>query len=566
MMSNMKIGIRLGLGFGLLTILLAVLGLIAVNTIGGLSQQIERFYRHPFTVNTEMLRIDANLVRMHRSMKDVALAQNVESIEAAARKVDELESRVYDGFKIVKERFLGDKIKVEEAERFFREWKPIRDEVIRLMKAGDRSKAAEITKTRGAALVEQCSNSVDVILEFSRNKAEAFVSNADRMQQDALKLTLTIMIGAIMVAALIAWRIARGITRPLAEAVLLSDQLASGNLTQDPHVHANNRDEIGLLMGAMGRMVENLRRVVSEVRSAADHVAFGSQELNTSAQTLSQGATEQAASIEETSSSMEQMLSNIAQNSDNANTTQSIAQKAARDAEEGGNAVAQAVHAMKEIASKIGIIEEIARQTNLLALNAAIEAARAGEHGKGFAVVAAEVRKLAERSQSAAGEISQLSSTSVGVAEKAGSIINMLVPDIQKTAELIREINASSQEQNQGAGQINQSIQQLDEVIQQNAGASEEMAATAEELSAQADVMLQAISFFNLGQQAHAVKMPAKKQQSNTAMLKPAGKLVQVAHHQRKEPVVHVVARKSAVKSGGAALDMGADDKEFEKF
>jgi methyl-accepting chemotaxis protein len=560
-MINMRIGIRLGLGFALLILLLTILGLISINTIDGLSQQIDRFYRHPFTVNTEMLRIDANLVRMHRSMKDVALAQNVEGIEAAARKVDELESRVYDAFKIVKERFLGDKSTVEEAERSFKEWKPIRDEVIRLMKAGDRVKAAEITKTRGAALVEHCSNTIHAILEFSRGKAEAFVNNADKMQQDAIKLTLVMMIGAILVGVLVAWRTARGITGPLAAAVMLSDQLATGNLDQNVDTHANTRDEIGLLMGSMGRMVENVRRVIGEVRRAADQVTFGSQALNAAAQGLAQGATEQAASIAETSSAMEQMSANIAQNSDNANTTQGIAQKAAKDAEEGGNAVAQAVQAMKEIASKIGIIEEIARQTNLLALNAAIEAARAGEQGKGFAVVAAEVRKLAERSQSAAGEISQLSSTSVGVAEKAGRIIHSLVPDIQKTAELIREINSSSQEQNQGSGQINQSIQQLDQVIQHNAGAAEEMTTTAEELSAQAEILSQSIDFFKLGQHASAGKETARKP-SHQGKSKPPGKALQVARPLKKE----AAATSAVAKRGGALLNMAMDDQEFEKF
>jgi methyl-accepting chemotaxis protein len=193
------------------------------------------------------------------------------------------------------------------------------------------------------------------------------------------------------------------------------------------------------------------------------------------------------------------MTSNIQQNTENARATEVIAKKASKDAQEGGEAVAQAVKAMKKIAGKISIIEEIARQTNLLALNAAIEAARAGEHGKGFAVVAAEVRKLAERSQSAAGEITQLSASSVVVAEQAGQLLSTLVPDIKKTADLIQEITAGSEEQNQGANQINQSIQQLDQVIQQNAASAQEMTSTAEELSSQASEMQQAIAFFDLG-------------------------------------------------------------------
>jgi methyl-accepting chemotaxis protein len=213
---------------------------------------------------------------------------------------------------------------------------------------------------------------------------------------------------------------------------------------------------------------------------------------------MSVGAADQASAAEEASSSIEEMAANIRQNADNALETEKIAVKAARDAEDGGEAVQSTVLAMKDIAQKTGIIEEIARQTNLLALNAAIEAARAGEHGKGFAVVAAEVRKLAERSQIAAAEISQLSASSVAVAEKAGSMLQVIVPDIRRTAELVQEISAASREQDLGASQINQAIQRLDQIIQQNASASEEIAATAEELSGQADQLQQLMADFKL--------------------------------------------------------------------
>ncbi|WP_235264124.1 methyl-accepting chemotaxis protein, partial [Geoalkalibacter ferrihydriticus] len=206
----------------------------------------------------------------------------------------------------------------------------------------------------------------------------------------------------------------------------------------------------------------------------------------------------QAAAAEEASSSMEQMAANIRQNADNAMQTEKIAAKSAQDARQGGEAVGKTVTAMKQIADKISIVEEIARQTNLLALNAAIEAARAGEHGKGFAVVAAEVRKLAERSQTAAAEISDLSGSSVEIAEQAGKMLTQMVPDIQKTAELVQEIAAASKEQDAGAEQVNKAIQQLDQVIQQNASASEEMASTSEELSSQAEQLQQAIAYFKV--------------------------------------------------------------------
>lgn len=279
-----------------------------------------------------------------------------------------------------------------------------------------------------------------------------------------------------------------------------ADEIARGNLT----VSIRERSAQDKLMQALGTMVNDLVRTVSEIRAIAGEVTAASQSISTASTQISNGATSQAASAEEASSSMEEMVSNIKQNADNAQQTDKIANKSAKDAQESGQAVAEAVTAMKEIASKISIIEEIARQTNLLALNAAIEAARAGEHGKGFAVVAAEVRKLAERSQKAAGEINQLSGTTVKVSEKAGEMLEKLVPDIQKTAELVQEISAACKEQETGSEQINKALQQLEKVIQQNASASEEMASTTEELSGQSDQLMSALSFFRTGEDASA--------------------------------------------------------------
>ena len=309
--------------------------------------------------------------------------------------------------------------------------------------------------------------------------------------------------GAMIVAALslfagiiISMLIARAIVLPVTRSVDFANQVANGDLNAELDV--GGKDEIGQLAIALSLMVGKLRGVVEDVKSAAENVSTGSQQLSAGAQQMSQGTTEQAASTEEASSSVEEMNATIRQNADNAVETEKIARTSAENAQESGAAVTDAVVAMKQIASKISIIEEIARQTNLLALNAAIEAARAGEHGKGFAVVAAEVRKLAERSQTAAGEIGELSVSSVKVAERAGSMLAMLVPDIQKTAELVQEITASSKEQAGGADQINSSIQQMNQIVQQNAGAAEEMASTAEELSSQAGMLIATVEYFKL--------------------------------------------------------------------
>jgi len=240
--------------------------------------------------------------------------------------------------------------------------------------------------------------------------------------------------------------------------------------------------------------------MVAEMLETAERVVRGSRYLSDGSQEMSQGSSEQAASAEEVSASMEQMSANIRQNADNAMETERIALKSAEDADEGGNAVSATVEAMSEILKKIKIIEEIARQTDLLALNAAIEAARAGEHGRGFAVVASEVRKLAERSQSSASEIRTLSDSSMSIAEKAGKKLRHIIPNIRRTAELVQEISAASNEQSTGVNQVNKAIQQLDTVIQQNAAGAEEIASTAEDLSRQAEQLRNIISFFRVRQ------------------------------------------------------------------
>jgi len=337
-----------------------------------------------------------------------------------------------------------------------------------------------------------------------------------------------------------------------------ADEISHGNLT----VSIQERSPQDKLMQALAAMVHDLTRTVSEIRNIAGEVSAASQSISTASVQISNGATTQAASAEEASSSMEEMVSNIKQNADNAQQTDKIANKSAKDAQESGRAVVEAVTAMKEIASKISIIEEIARQTNLLALNAAIEAARAGEHGKGFAVVAAEVRKLAERSQKAAGEINQLSGTTVKVSEKAGEMLEKLVPDIQKTAELVQEITAASKEQDTGAEQINKALQQLEKVIQQNASASEEMASTTEELTGQSDQLVSALGFFRTGNDApvHAARPAAAKPARPVEPARPA----RTDGHSSPGS-----SGKTTAKSGVALkLKDKSDnlDKEFERF
>jgi methyl-accepting chemotaxis protein len=275
-------------------------------------------------------------------------------------------------------------------------------------------------------------------------------------------------------------------------------RVAEGELTL---AIATRKEDRSSLLFAMRTMVERLAQVVGDVRASAVGLSGASDQLSATAHALSEGTSEQAASVEETTSSLEQMSASVTQNAENSRQMEKMASQGARDAAESGDAVSQTVGAMKSIATKISIVGEIAYQTNLLALNAAIEAARAGEHGRGFAVVATEVRKLAERSQSAAKEISELADASVELAERTGQLLTDLVPAIRKTADLVQEVTAASMEQASGIGQLNKAMVQVDHVTQRNASAAEELSSTAVQMPSQGAALEERVSYFRLAQE-----------------------------------------------------------------
>jgi len=411
------------------------------------------------------------------------------------------------------------------------------------------------------------------LLELENKMAQDSYASSMSTFNRVIVLMAVVLLGAVVLSLIVSIFIARGVIGVLGgepyEIAAIANNISNGDLTQ-------NYSSKGVLAGVYGdirKMAEKLKQVVADVKASADNVASGSQQLSSGAEQLSQGTTEQAANAEEASSSVEEMNATIRQNADNALQTEKIAQKSAIDALESGKAVSDAVIAMKKIAEKISIIEEIARQTNLLALNAAIEAARAGEHGKGFAVVASEVRKLAERSQVAAAEISQLSGTSVEVAERAGGMLAKLVPDIAKTSELVQEISAASKEQAGGADQINSSIQQLNQVVQQNAGAAEEMSSTAEELSSQAEQLMEVMGFFKVAEDVQRAlperKAPTINHQMHGARIAPIREvkprmMAATAGFRRKGVELVLASGGNGNGNGNGGRDLM--DSEFEKF
>ncbi len=530
-------------------------------------------------LNTERMVIRADTLDVHLSRSHDNPPEKLRQIMASrARswaKVDE----AWTALNNIERESPRDRAMLAQLQDQYRAWREIYvrlDEAIaRLESARDAASrdplyaAYAATVARMVPISDSMGATFDAITENTINSTREMGDGALALAFRMEVISLGAMLAGVAMALALGITISRRISRPVTGLVEGLGRIATGDLTA--RVEVSSRDEIGELASvandmaealearaalatkigegdlrqkvrltsdkdvlgrALQAMVKNLSEIVGEVSASAANVATGSEQINSSSQDISSGASEQAASVEEVAASMEEATANIRSSSDNARETNKISTKAATDALEAGQSVQKTVGAMKDIAQKTSIIAEIARQTDLLALNAAIEAARAGEHGKGFAVVASEVRKLAERSQKAAGEISQLSSSSVEIAENAGKMLEKLVPDIRRTADLVKEIAVSSEEQGRGSEQINRAIQELDKVIQNNAASAQEMAASATELSSQGVALQQAIAFFkveDLGRNSSAAhrrtetpRAPAKAASAKKASLQTA--------------------------------------------
>jgi len=398
---------------------------------------------------------------------------------------------------------------------------PIEDNILRLV-AAHKLDAARTTydlqylpvRLRQEAMID------DLRREADRFRAEG-LAHADDVYHQARVTTLALVLGLLGVGFLAAFLIARSLARPVLAASEQLRQMATGDLT--PRLRISGSDELGDMARHFNTFADELSARIGQVRLSAQQLADAATQVSGTAQSVSQGTSEQAASVEETTASLEQINASITLNAQNSRATEEMAGQTARDAEDGGRSAQETMTAMTTIADKISIIEDIAYQTNLLALNAAIEAARAGEHGKGFAVVATEVRRLAERSQAAANEISALAGRSVKVAERSGELLTELVPTIRKTATLVQEVAAASREQALGVAQINKAMSQVDSVTQQNASASEELASTAEELAAQAESLQQIVSVFRITEQ-HGMTLPTPAARFAGTAVSPMGR------------------------------------------
>ncbi len=512
---SLKMRTRLFLGFGLMIAFIIGIGVFAITQMNLLADQTQKLYKHPLTVNSAARDFSLGVLKTRTIMLGgVLLAKNIDEINNAAKKMDELDINIKRNLDIVRERYLGDTTDIDHLENLFVTWKPVRDEVIELAKLGKRDEALFIAKEgKLAQHINKLIDAANVVTDFAKSKAETFIENATIAALASQHWMQGVIVTVAIIGLWIAWSISNAITQPLYLAVQLAGKIAEGHLSN--HIESDSKDEIGQLMKTLTTMVNKLIEIITVIKQTASAVNKAASEISQGNLSLSQRTEEQAASLEQTAASMEEMTSTVEQNANNASQATQLASTARERAQQGSKIVSNTIGAMNEInasskkvANIISVINEIAFQTNLLALNAAVEAARAGEQGRGFAVVASEVRNLAQRSAAAAKEIKELIQDSVTKAEEGTKLVNQsgqaleeIMVAVKKVSDIIVEIAAASQEQSSGIRQVNKAISQMDEMTQQNAALVEEAASASESMSKQADYLNQQVAFFHIDNQ-----------------------------------------------------------------